>query len=199
MNKIKIRCAWASADPLSLQYHDAEWGKPTFDDKTLFEFLILEGMQAGLSWITILKKRENFRKAFDHFDAKKIAVYGSAKQKELLQNAGIIRNRLKIAAAITNAEAFLEVSHRLGSFSQYVWDFVDGVPMQNHWRNRKEVPPKTPLSDKMSKALKADGFKFVGSTICYAFMQAVGMVNDHVVDCFRHKELEKPHLKRKKI
>jgi DNA-3-methyladenine glycosylase I len=183
------RCAWATNDPLYVDYHDHEWGKPVYDDQLLFEFLILEGAQAGLSWITILKRRENYRRAFDNFDANKIARYSKAKQEKLLADAGIIRNRLKIAAAIKNAQAFLEMQAEFGSFAKYLWQFVDGKPLQNNWQQQKDVPATTAISDIMSKDLKKRGFSFVGSTICYANMQAVGMVNDHIVTCFRHKEL----------
>lgn len=182
----KIRCAWVNEDPLYIDYHDNEWGKPLYDDQQLFEFLILESFQAGLSWITILKKRENFRKAFDHFDANKIAGYDEHKVEELMQNAGIIRNRLKIKAAITNAQRYLDVRKEEGSFSKYIWSFVGGSPIVNKWKSLKEVPANTDISDEMSKTLKKKGFKFVGSTICYAFMQATGMVNDHTTDCFKY-------------
>lgn len=181
------RCQWAGNDPLYQKYHDEEWGFPVHDDRKLFEMLILEGAQAGLSWITILRKRENYRKAFDNFDAKKITKYDSKKVKQLLQNEGIIRNRLKINAAIINAKLFLEVQKEFGSFDKYIWKFVNGKPIINRWKNLKELPAKTIESDVMSKNLKKRGFKFVDSTICYAFMQAVGMVNDHTVDCFRYK------------
>ena len=181
---MKTRCAWTTNDPLYLKYHDEEWGVPVHDDRKLFEMLILEGAQAGLSWITILRKRENYRKAFDKFDAKKIAMYDSKKVKELLQNEGIVRNKLKIAAAIQNAKLFLEVQKELGSFDKYIWQFVNGKQITNRWKSLKEIPAKTKESDAMSKDLKKRGFKFVGSTICYAFMQAVGMVNDHITDCF---------------
>lgn len=181
-----LRCRWAGNDPLYLKYHDEEWGMPVHDDRKLFEMLILEGAQAGLSWITILRKRENYLKAFDNFDAKKVAKYDSKKVARLLQNEGIIRNRLKINAAIVNAKLFLEVQKEFGSFDKYIWQFVGGKPIKNKWKTIKEVPPKTEESDAMSKDLKKRGFKFIGSTICYAFMQAVGMVNDHTVDCFRH-------------
>lgn len=183
-----FRCPWARTD-LYVQYHDNEWGVPVHDDRLLFEFLILEGAQAGLSWETILKKRDNYRKAFDHFDPAVVARYGQSKQKKLLANDGIIRNRLKIEAAIQNAKAFMKVQDDIGSFDEYIWQFVGKKPKQNRWKSLKEVPAKTAESDEMSKDLKRRGFKFVGSTICYAFMQAVGMVNDHLVDCFRHKEL----------
>jgi DNA-3-methyladenine glycosylase I len=186
--KSSIRCPWPS-DDLYVRYHDEEWGVPVHDDRLLFEFLILEGAQAGLSWHTILKKRENYRLAFDHFDAEKIARYGAKKTAALLNNAGIIRNRLKIHAAIQNARAFLKVRDEFGSFDLYQWRFVDGEPIINHRRSWKEVPPRTAISDALSKDLRQRGFTFVGSTICYAHMQAVGMVNDHLVTCFRYKEL----------
>lgn len=185
------RCAWCNNDPLYINYHDTEWGVPIYDDKLLFEFLILEGMQAGLSWITILKKREAFRKAFANFDAKKIAKFDEKKIQSLMNNPGIIRNLLKITSAITNAKAYLEIQKEWGSFSKYIWHFVEERPTQNKWRNHSEVPATTIMSDQMSKDLKKRGFKFIGSTICYAFMQAVGMVNDHTVDCFRYKKLIK--------
>lgn len=183
---MKTRCGWSTNDPLYISYHDEEWGVPVHDDRKLFEMLILEGAQAGLSWITILRKRENYRKAFNNFDAKKIIKYDSAKVKSLLANEGIVRNRVKIAATIQNAKCFLEVQKEFGSFDKYIWQFVDGKPLKNNWRSLKEIPAKTSESDAMSKDLKKRGFKFVGSTICYAFMQAVGMVNDHTVDCFRY-------------
>ena len=183
------RCGWAGDDPLYCAYHDSEWGVPLHDDRALFEFLLLEGAQAGLSWITILRKRENYRAAFDGFDAQRIARYGANKIESLLQNPGIVRNRLKVAAAVNNAQRFLEVQAEFGSFDAFVWQFVDGQPKQNTWRSLKEVPASTPESDAMSRELKRRGFKFVGSTICYAHMQATGMVNDHVTDCFRHREL----------
>jgi DNA-3-methyladenine glycosylase I len=182
------RCGWAKTEQYIL-YHDGEWGVPVHDDRILFEFLILEGAQAGLSWATILNKRENYRAAFDRFDPKLVARYGKAKVKALLANAGIVRNRLKIDAAIANARAFLAVQEEFGSFDEYVWAFVDGKPVQNSWKSLRQLPAKSLQSDVMSKALKQRGFKFVGSTICYAFMQAVGMVNDHLVQCFRHAEL----------
>jgi len=184
------RCPWAKTD-LNVQYHDTEWGVPVHDDRTLFEFLILEGAQAGLSWETILKKRENYRAAFDHFDPTIVAGYGQKKLKGLLADAGIVRNRLKIEAAIQNAKMFLAVQDEFGTFDEYIWAFVGSQPKQNAWKSLKDVPAKTPESDAMSKDLKRRGFKFVGSTICYAFMQAVGMVNDHLVGCFRHGELSK--------
>lgn len=183
-----VRCPWPS-DELYISYHDKEWGVPVHDDRLLFEFLILEGAQAGLSWHTVLKKRENYRAAFDNFQAEKIARYGDKKIAALLDNAGIIRNRLKIHAAIQNARAFLTVQEEFGSFDAYLWRFVDGKPIINHRRSMKQVPARTKISDAMSKDLLKRGFKFVGSTICYANMQAVGMVNDHLVTCFRHREL----------
>jgi DNA-3-methyladenine glycosylase I len=185
----KIRCPWAGSDPLYIEYHDKEWGKPIFDDRLLFEFLILEGMQAGLSWSTILKKRANFRMAFNNFEAKKIGRYDQAKVEALLENTGIIRNRLKIEAAIQNAKIFLDIQKEFGSFSQYIWQFVDHKPLINNWKSLSEIPAETTLSKEMSKSLKDRGFKFVGSTICYAFMQAVGMVNDHIITCFRYEEI----------
>jgi DNA-3-methyladenine glycosylase I len=186
------RCTWATTE-LNIAYHDTEWGVPVHDDRLLFEFLVLEGAQAGLSWSIILKKRPNFRRAFDNFDVRKVAKYDSRKVQKLLGDPGIIRNRLKVAAAIQNAKAFLAVQKEFGSFDAYVWQFVGGKPIQNAWRTSKSVPAKTPESDAMSKDLLKRSFKFVGSTICYAFMQAVGMVNDHVVDCFRHAEAKKLH------
>jgi DNA-3-methyladenine glycosylase I len=182
------RCPWATTEP-AVAYHDGEWGVPVHDDRTLFEFLILEGAQAGLSWITILKKRENYRKAFDRFDAKKIARYGARDVKRLLADAGIVRNRLKIAATIQNAKAFHAVVKELGSFDAYLWSFVRGHPIQNRRRRMADVPARTAESDAMSRDLLRRGFKFVGSTICYALMQATGMVNDHLVTCPRHAEL----------
>jgi DNA-3-methyladenine glycosylase I len=183
----KRRCEWAGTDPLYTRYHDREWGVPVHDDRKLFEMLILEGAQAGLSWITILRKRENYRRAFDNFDARKIAQYDQRKIRKLLADPGIVRNRLKIEAAVVNARAFLEVQRQCGSFDRYIWQFVGGRPRRNGWRSLKQVPARTAESDAMSKDLKKSGFKFVGSTICYAFMQAVGMVNDHVVGCFRYR------------
>lgn len=183
------KCQWALGSELEEQYHDEEWGVPVHDDRLLFEFLVLEGAQAGLSWSTVLRKREAYREAFDNFDPVLVAEYGDAKVAELLANAGIIRNRLKIASAISNARAFLRVQAEFGSFDRYVWDFVDGRPIQNAWQNHGQIPAQTPLSDKLSKDLKKRGFNFVGSTICYAHMQATGMVNDHVVDCFRYPQL----------
>lgn len=182
----KNRCAWVNDDPLYIDYHDHEWGVPIYDDQQLFEFLILEGMQAGLSWITILKKRDNFRACFDNFDPSIVAVYDKRKIDALLSNPGIIRNRLKIQAVITNAQAFLMVQKEWGGFADYIWHFVDGKPINNHWQSCAEVPATTEISDHMAKDLKKRGFKFVGSTICYAFMQAVGMVNDHSMNCYLH-------------
>ena len=184
----KARCPWAKTE-LYVQYHDAEWGVPVHDDRLLFEFLVLEGAQAGLSWETILKKRENYRRAFDNFDPAVVARYGQKKRKSLLADAGIVRNRLKIEAAIRNAKAFLAVCDEFGTFDAYLWGLVGSKPKQNAWTSIKEVPAKTPESDAISKDLKRRGFTFVGSTICYAFMQAVGMVNDHLTGCFRHGEL----------
>ncbi len=186
MNK---RCAWVSDDELYIQYHDQEWGVPQHDDQKLFELLILEGAQAGLSWYTILKKRENYSQAFDNFEAKKIAGYDNKKIQELLNNQGIVRNRLKIESTLRNAKAFLEIQKNYGSFNQYIWSFVGGKPIVNKFNELKDIPAKTDISDKMSKSLKKQGFNFVGSTICYAFMQAVGMVNDHTVDCFRYEQV----------
>ncbi len=187
MTKAKrTRCAWVGDDPLYVAYHDQEWGVPVHDDRVLFEFLILEGAQAGLSWITILKKRENYRRVFDGFDPRKIARYDDSRIRTLLADPGIVRNRLKIAAMIQNAKAFLALQKEFGSFDTYAWQFVGGKPKQNRWRTIAEAPANTPESDALSRDLSKRGFKFVGSTICYAFMQAVGMVNDHTVDCFRY-------------
>ena len=185
------RCEWVGTNSLYNEYHDKEWGVPVFDDQKLFEFLILETFQAGLSWITVLRKRENFREAFDNFNYTIIARYKDEKEQELLQNAGIIRNKLKIKATISNAQAFIKVREEFGSFSKYIWAFVDGKPLQNNFTTMNDLPAKTELSDKISNDLKARGFKFVGSTVIYAHMQATGMVNDHVVDCFRYKDLNK--------
>lgn len=196
MSETASRCPWAKTE-LYVEYHDLEWGVPVHDDRLLFEFLILEGAQAGLSWETILKKRESYREAFDQFDAEIIAKYGEKKRQSLLANAGIIRNRLKIDAAVQNAQAFLAVQKEFGTFDQYIWQFVCGEPTQNAWKSIKDVPAKTPESEAMSKDLKKRGFKFIGSTICYAFMQAVGMVNDHLVGCFRHGEVAKKPRKAK--
>jgi DNA-3-methyladenine glycosylase I len=189
------RCPWATND-LSIRYHDEEWGRPVHDDKTLFEFLILEGAQAGLSWDTILKKRENYRAAFDHFDPKKIARYDHRKVQSLMNDAGIIRNRLKIASSIQNAKAFLRVQDEFGSFDAYIWQFTNGSPIVNSRRSMKQVPARTPESDDISKDLKKRGFSFVGTTICYALMQAVGIVNDHLTKCFRYAQLQPTKRKR---
>ena len=185
------RCAWTGANELMVAYHDTEWGAPLHDEQRLFEFLVLEGMQAGLSWSTILNKRENFRAAFHHFDVARVARYTQRDVERLLKNAGIIRNRLKIEATINNAKRFIEVQNEFDSFDAYIWRFVDGKPIKNAWRSMKEIPAKTPLSDAVSKDLLKRGFKFVGSTIVYAHMQATGMVNDHTVDCFRYAEVDK--------
>ncbi len=185
------RCEWANGSDLYIDYHDREWGVPVHDDQVLFEFLILEGAQAGLSWSTVLNKRENYRKAFDHFDPQKVAQYDEGKIAELLSNPGIIRNRLKIASAVQNARAFLAVQDEFGSFDAYMWQFVGGAPRHNAWKFIAEIPAHTAESDAMSKDLIRRGFKFVGTTICYAHMQAVGMVNDHVVDCFRYEQLKR--------
>jgi len=182
------RCEWCGDDPLYVAYHDSEWGVPVRDDPTLFEFLILEGAQAGLSWITILRKRENYRRLFDHFDVEKIARYTDKKLDQILQDPGIVRNRLKVYGTRKNAIAFLAIQEQMGSFSDYIWGFVDGTPIQNRRKSIRDVPPMSPVSDKLSKDMKKRGFTFVGSTILYAHMQATGMVNDHTTDCFRHKE-----------
>ena len=186
---IKTRCAWADGDALYRTYHDKEWGVQVRDDRKLFEFLVLEGAQAGLSWLTVLRKRENYRRAYDRFDPQKVAHYGPKKIKDLLNDQGIIRNRLKVAASVTNAQAFLKVQKEFGSFSEYMWGFISHKPIKNKFRSVKDLPARTELSDALSKDLKQRGFKFVGSTIIYAHMQAVGMVNDHAVDCFRHREV----------
>lgn len=186
------RCEWANRSQLEQSYHDKEWGVPLHDDRTLFEFLVLEGAQAGLSWSTVLRKREGYRKAFENFDVRKISQYAENDISRLLANSGIIRNRLKIHAAITNAGAFLRVQEQFGGFDLYIWQFVNGRPIQNSWKKASDIPPSTPESEAMSKDLQKRGFKFVGPTICYAFMQAVGMVNDHVIDCFRYEELNNP-------
>lgn len=183
----KIRCPWCGADPLYQAYHDTEWGVPSHDDRHLFEMLILEGAQAGLSWITILRKRENYRKAFDQFDVQEVAIYNARKVESLMKNEGIVRNRLKIMAAIGNAKAFINVQHEFGSFDAYLWQFVKGKPLVSHFKSLKDFPAKTDLSDAISKDLRNRRFKFVGSTIIYAYMQAVGLVNDHTIDCFRKK------------
>ena len=184
------RCPWGDSDPVYVAYHDTEWGVPTHDDRKLFEMLTLEGAQAGLSWITILKKRENYRRALSGFDPHKIARYDSRRVERLLANPRIVRNRLKIASTVKNAQAFLAVQDRFGSFDQYIWQFVGGVPKQNRWQNLGQIPASTAESDEMSRDLKHKGFSFVGSTICYAFMQATGMVNDHLIDCFRYRAVE---------
>lgn len=185
-----IRCEWCGQDPLYVQYHDEEWGVPVYDDQQLFAKLILDGAQAGLSWITILRKRESYWAAFDQFDPEKIARYDEAKIASLLQNPGIVRNRLKVQSAVKNARAYLDILQQEGSFGAFLWQFVDGQPIHNEWRSLRELPAETAVSQAMSKALKKRGFTFVGSTICYAFMQAVGMVNDHVVDCFRYAQIK---------
>ena len=185
---MNTRCSWSGTDPLYVNYHDQEWGVPVWDDQTLFEFLILEGAQAGLSWITVLRKREAYRELFDGFDANKIARYRDSRLEKLLTNPAIIRNRLKVFGARKNARAFLEVQAEKGSFANYIWDFVDGTPVQNRWKNMKQVPATSPVSDALSKDMKKRGFTFVGSTIMYAHMQATGMVNDHNADCYRHAE-----------
>ena len=187
-NPQPVRCGWAKGE-LSIRYHDEEWGVPVHDDRTLFEFLILEGAQAGLSWTTILNKRDNYRQAFDGFDPKRVARYDRRKIERLLRDPGIVRNKLKIASAVANAKAFLEVQREFGSFDRYLWRFVDGKPRQPSLKSLKQIPARTPDSDAISKDLKRRGFTFLGSTICYAFMQAVGTVNDHVVDCFRYRML----------
>lgn len=185
------RCGWSGTDPLYVSYHDQEWGVPVHDDRKLFEFLVLEGAQAGLSWITILRKREEYRRAFDGFDPQKIARYGQRSLTRLLSNPGIVRNRRKLESAIRNAKAFLRLQQEFGSFEAYQWRFVDGQPIQNRHRSPRTIPARTPISDSLSKDLKQRGFSFVGSTIIYAHMQAVGMVNDHVVDCFRHAPVQR--------
>jgi DNA-3-methyladenine glycosylase I len=183
----KIRCGWASSDPLYVRYHDDEWGVPLHDDRRLFEMLVLEGAQAGLSWITILRKRENYRKAFDGFDPEKVARYSPARIERLLKNPGIVRNRSKVAGAVASAQAFLKAAEEHGRFDRYIWQFVDGKPVRNAWKSLRDIPPETEESRAMSKDLRKRGFTFVGPTVCYAFMQATGMVNDHLVDCFRYK------------
>jgi DNA-3-methyladenine glycosylase I len=191
MPRQTIRCQWAGEDPVYIHYHDNEWGVPVFDDRCLFEFLVLEGAQAGLSWITILKRRENYRKAFAGFDPEKVARFNHNKIEKLLLDSGIIRNRLKIQSAVNNARAFLKVQEEFGSFSAYQWRFVDGEPIQNRFKTHAQLPAQTPLSETLSKDLKKRGFSFVGPTIVYAHMQAVGMVNDHVTECFRHQQVRK--------
>ena len=185
----RVRCAWAGSDPLYLAYHDREWGVPLHDDRRLFELLCLEGAQAGLAWITILRKRAGYRRAFDRFEPRKVAGYGPAKVRSLLADPGIVRNRLKVLGAVRNARAFLALRAELGSFDRFLWGFVGGEPRSNAWRTLREVPARTVESDALSRALRQRGFTFVGSTICYAFMQAAGLVNDHLVDCFRHPEV----------
>jgi DNA-3-methyladenine glycosylase I len=187
----KERCAWAGHDPVYVHYHDTEWGVPVYDDRLLFEFLILEGAQAGLSWITILKRREGYREAFDNFDVERVARFNKRKRESLLKNPGIIRNRLKVESAVKNARAFIQVQEEFGSFSDYQWRFVNNKPVQNGWTSMQQVPARTDVSDAYSKDLKKRGFSFVGSTIIYAHMQAVGMVNDHVISCFRHGKLSR--------
>jgi len=189
--KNKNRCGWSSGETIMIKYHDKEWGVPLHNDKKLFEFLVLEGFQAGLSWLTVLKKRENFRKAFDNFDFNKVAKYDKRKINSLLKDAGIIRNRLKIDGAVANAKAFIKTRKEFGTFDKYIWSFVNGKPIQNKLKSLDDIPAKTELSDKISVDLKKRGFKFVGSTIVYAHMQATGMVNDHILDCFRHNEVKK--------
>jgi DNA-3-methyladenine glycosylase I len=189
--KPPVRCAWCESHPLMVEYHDAEWGVPLHDDARLFEFLVLDAAQAGLSWLTILKKRENYRRAFDGFDARRIARYTDKKIARLLADPGIVRNRLKVESAVVNAREFLKVQKEFGSFDAYIWRFVGGRTIRNSFREMKQIPATSPQSDAMSKDLKSRGFKFVGSTICYAFMQAAGMVNDHLVDCFRYKQVDR--------
>ncbi|AGF56148.1 DNA-3-methyladenine glycosylase I [Clostridium saccharoperbutylacetonicum] len=189
MIQISKRCEWVTKEDLYIEYHDKEWGVPVYDDRKLFEMLCLEGAQAGLSWWTILQKRENYKLAFDNFEAEIIVNYTEEKLEELMENKGIVRNRRKIESVVTNAKAFLEIQKQYGSFSNYIWKFVDNKPIINSWKSIKELPASNELSDKMSKQLKKDGFKFIGSTICYSFMQAVGMVNDHITDCFCYKKL----------
>ncbi len=186
---MKTRCNWCLKDDLYIKYHDEEWGVPIHDDQKLFEFLLLEGVQAGLSWLTVLRKRENYRIAYDNFNPEIIATYDERKMNELIQNPGIIRNKLKIAASVNNAKCFLEVQKEFGSFDKYIWSFVDFKPIINHFQKVEELPATSTISDQLSKDLKSRGFKFVGSTIIYAHMQATGMVNDHLTSCFRHKEL----------
>lgn len=190
------RCAWANGDPLTMEYHDYEWGVPVHDDRLLFEFLVLEGAQSGLSWITILRKRENYRRAFNDFEPRKVASYDDGKVEELLLDPGIVRNRLKIRAAINNARALLEVQKEFGSYDNYIWQFVDGKPVQNRRKELSEIPAMTPDSKRMSSDLVRRGFSFAGPTVCYAFMQAVGMVNDHTIDCFRHDDLDYDNQKK---
>ncbi len=195
----RTRCPWGDTHPLYVAYHDAEWGVPQHDETKLFEMLLLEGAQAGLSWLTILKKREGYRRAFSHFDPRKVARYDVRKINRLLANDQIIRNRLKINAAVTNARAFLALQEAFGSFDRYIWRFVNGRPIRNAWTTLKQVPARTKESDALSKDLKGRGFKFVGSTICYAHMQATGMVNDHLVNCFRHRAVQRPQRARARV
>lgn len=190
---MKVRCSWCGDDPLYIKYHDSEWGVPVYADRVLFEYLLLETFQAGLSWITILRKRQNFAQAFDQFDYQKIALYDAKKYDELIQNKGIIRNKLKIKSATGNANAFIKIQKEFGSFSTYIWSFSNNKPLNNNWASTDELPASTALSEKISKDLKKRGFKFVGATVIYAFMQAIGMVNDHMNKCFRHKEIEAQH------
>lgn len=191
MQKEKVRCGWAGADPLMIEYHDTEWGVPCWDDRKLFEFLVLEGAQAGLSWTTILRKRQGYRTAFGDFDVDKIARYRASKVEKLLSNPAIVRNRLKIESVVINAKRFLEVQDEFGRFADYLWRFVDGRSIHNQWKSMKQVPASSRESDAISKDLRKRGFKFVGTTICYAYMQAMGLVNDHTVDCFRHEQIQK--------
>jgi len=194
----RVRCPWPGDDPLMIDYHDREWGVPLHDDRTHFEFIVLDGAQAGLSWRTILHKREGYRRAFAGLDPAKVARFDARKVRSLLADPGIIRNRLKVQSAITNARAFLKVRDEFGSFDDYIWRFVEGETRQNRWLNHRQIPARNGLSDAMSKDLKARGFKFVGSTICYAYMQAAGMINDHVVGCFRHPELQSRRKSRRR-
>lgn len=191
MQKEKVRCGWAGADPLMIEYHDTEWGVPCWDDRKLFEFLVLEGAQAGLSWTTILRKRQGYRTAFGDFDVDKISRYRASKVEKLLSNPAIVRNRLKIESVVINAGRFLKVRDEFGRFADYLWRFVDGRPIHNQWKSMKQVPASSRESDAISKDLRKRGFKFVGTTICYAYMQAMGLVNDHTVDCFRHEQIQK--------
>jgi len=193
-----IRCAWTKDHPLNNYYHDHEWGVPKHDDQLIFEAIVLDSFQAGLSWLTILKKRENFKHAFDNFDAEKIANYSDEKVQQLMQNKGIIRNQLKIRATITNAQHFLRLQKEFGSFAQYIWQFTNGKTIVNHFEHESDIPTHTKESDAMSKALKKEGFKFVGTTICYAFMQGIGMVNDHTTDCFRYEEIVQKYNQKEK-
>jgi DNA-3-methyladenine glycosylase I len=188
MNKELHRCSWAQGSKIEQDYHDTEWGVPVHDDRRLFEFITLEGAQAGLSWVTVLRKRENYRKLFDDFNVNKIARYNKRKVESLLKNPGIIRNRLKVESTISNARAFLQIQQEFGSFDNYIWHFTNGKAIINHWKKTEDIPVSTDLSDNMSRDLKQRGFRFAGTTICYAFMQATGMVNDHTVDCFRHQQ-----------